>query len=94
MKARMKLIAAMLVCLACLASCSGIDDRPGAAGHKYSKVHIMNDKCYMMSSYNYNVSDDGRLYCTLESGEELYMSAGTYFLVVDACPICDRKASA
>ena len=54
----------------------------------------MNNKCYTMSSYIYNVSDDGHLYCTLESGEELYMSAGTCFLVVDACSICDRKASA
>ena len=94
MKARMKLIAAMLVCLACLASCSGIDDKPETAGHKCSKVHIMNDKRCTMSSCIYNVSDDGHLHCTLESGEELYMSAGTCFLIVDACPICDRKASA
>lgn len=51
---------------------------------------IYNNECYEL--LNYSWGNSGAIVKTKEYGE-LFFSAGTYIIVYDKCPICDKELS-
>ena len=84
----MKKIVSLILIILCVITMSSCNMSVGLGNYTFKKIHCtVSNECY--SIINWHDNDRGVEVKTTEYGA-IFFSEGTYILVEDRCPICDK----